>query len=242
MRQENVESYVHFSVSAVGGFLGGYALLNHHELFGNAQTSNMIHLVMGLVGTDFSDVMLRVIDLLLYLTGFALTIFIPKYLKWNLHICSVVLNTITILLLYTMPRGVSDYLFLAPVFLSMAFQWNSFKGAEGFLSSSIFSTNNLRQFSTSFFEYLADGDQKHLKKTRFFGMTLLCFHIGVLFSYLASRIWGLNGVLFGLVFIFFSAVVICLEVRQERKDVRSPYRTARNIAGKAAGTVSGSDA
>lgn len=211
MDKKKLAYYVHYSVSVVGGFLGGYALLNHHELFGNAQTANLIHMAMNIVGQDFIDFLLRLLDLVLYLSGFACTVFLPKYTKWNLHFCSVIFNFLTVIILFFMPKGISDYIALAPVFFATAFQWNSFKGAGGFVSSSIFSTNNLRQFSTSFFEYLCDKDKEHLKKTKFYGMVLLSFHIGVVIAYVATKTWGLKGVLMGSLLVLLSGVLVCID-------------------------------
>lgn len=204
------EYVMHYSVACFGGFLGAYSLINHHELFGNAQTSNLIHIAICLAGSNFHEFSLRLFDLVLYFLGFACTVFIPRYTKWNLHYCSVFLNLCTVWILYLMPRGFNDYIFLAPVFFAMSFQWNSFKGAGGYVSSTIFSTNNFRQFTTSFCEYLCDRDRSHLHKTRFFGGTLLSFHTGVLLAYLVSRVFGLDGVLFGLlpVAISFTAIAV----------------------------------
>lgn len=211
MSKGRLEYYVHYSMSMVGGFLGGYALLNHHELFGNAQTSNLIHIAMNVMGSNFFELLLRLFDLALYFSGFACSVIFAKYTKLNRHFLSIIFDAITILLLFLMPEGISDFLFLAPVFFAMSFQWNSFTGAGGYVSSCIFSTNNFRQFSTSLCEYFCDKDKKHLQKTKFYGMVLLSFHIGVVWSYVASMEWGLGGVLAGLLPISISGVFIFLD-------------------------------
>ncbi len=211
MSKERTEYLVHYAMSMTGGFLGAYALINHHELFGNAQTSNLIHLAICLVGTDFTEFMYRLLDLMLYFSGFACTVYFARNTKIDLHYCSLFFNLMTVLILFWMPRGISDYVFLAPVFFSMAFQWNSFKGVGEYASSSIFSTNNFRQFSTSLCEYLCDKDKTHLQKTCFYGNTLLNYHVGVVVACLASKWFGLNGVLAGLVIILYCWVVVCID-------------------------------
>ena len=45
MTREQKQHILHFAVSSLGGFMGGYAIYNHCDVFGNAQTANMIHLV-----------------------------------------------------------------------------------------------------------------------------------------------------------------------------------------------------
>ena len=42
-----MDRWIHFNMAIVGGFLGGFAILNHHELFGSAQTSNLISVFAG---------------------------------------------------------------------------------------------------------------------------------------------------------------------------------------------------
>ena len=45
MTREQKQHILHFAASSLGGFMGGYAIYNHCDVFGNAQTANMIHLV-----------------------------------------------------------------------------------------------------------------------------------------------------------------------------------------------------
>ena len=37
MCSRDMDRWIHFNMAIVGGFLGGFAILNHHELFGSAQ-------------------------------------------------------------------------------------------------------------------------------------------------------------------------------------------------------------
>ena len=78
-------------------------------------------------------------------------------------------------------------------FLRHERQWSSFSGAQGFVSSTIFSTNNTKQASLAFAEYIADGDRGHFKKVRFYVFTLLAFHFGAAVSFFAVRLMGVHG-------------------------------------------------
>lgn len=49
MCSRDMDRWIHFNMAIVGGFLGGFAILNHHELFGSAQTSNLISVFADLV-------------------------------------------------------------------------------------------------------------------------------------------------------------------------------------------------
>ncbi len=56
MTREQKQHILHFAVSSLGGFMGGYAIYNHCDVFGNAQTANMIHLVSKIFTGDFEGV------------------------------------------------------------------------------------------------------------------------------------------------------------------------------------------
>lgn len=193
MEKEQLKKYLHFVMALTGGFLGAYTLLNHHDLFGNAQTSNMIYIAMDLVGHNIGDFLLRIMDLAVYAFGFACTVLIPKYTKLNLQVCSIIINVIAGMIICLIPSSVNDFAALCPVLFATSFQWNSFKGAEGFVSSTIFSTNNLRQFTTSFTEFLCDKDHEHLRKTKFYGGVLLSYHFGVAVSFILYLYLGTKG-------------------------------------------------
>ena len=57
---------IHYTLSFIGGYLGLYAIVSRADLFGNAQTANLLGVVRDLIGRDFSDMLLRVGALLIY--------------------------------------------------------------------------------------------------------------------------------------------------------------------------------
>ena len=48
MDEATLERHLHLTMTLIGGFMGGYAILNRHDVFGSAQTGNMISLAMHL--------------------------------------------------------------------------------------------------------------------------------------------------------------------------------------------------
>ena len=200
LKKKNMrERRLHYGMAAIGGFLGGFAILIHHSLFANAQTTNLISLAISIVGRNPLQILLHMGSLFLYMLGLSLTVLIPRYTKWNVRLLSIVIDALALLSLPWIPHAVDDFVAMYPIFFAMAFQWNSFQGADGYNSSSIFSTNNLRQFTTSITEYFCDGDRNHLHKSSFYGGTLLFFHMGVAGSYFACTALGEMGALLGLI-------------------------------------------
>lgn len=210
----------HYAAAMVGGFFGGFAVLMHHNLVASAQTSNLINLVKSILGRDILQTLLHLASLALYMLALALTLIIPRYTKWSLHWCSFVITGFTTIIISLIPPSIDDFVALYPIFFAMAFQWNSYPGADGYACSSIFSTNNVRQFTTSFVEFLLDKEHKHLHKTSFYGGTLLAFHAGVAISYLGCKNYGQMGGLFAFIPLSISCVFLIREsyfLRQKTK-------------------------
>ena len=197
--KDNMERIIHLNMAMIGGFIGGYAILNHCDLFGSAQTANMIILAQEFVGRDRADFFLRLIGLFLYMLGLASSVVIPRLFKnINMKLYSITVDVIALTIVSFIPEKTASFIALYPLFFATAAQWCSFKGMEGYNSSTIFSTNNLRQFTTAFTEYLCDKNLTARHKAKLYGCVLLSYHIGVALSYFASLGWGVHSAFIGL--------------------------------------------
>ena len=155
---------LHFVMAFIGGYFGLYAIVARNDLFGSAQTSNLIYLVQDILGGRPLDFVLRIGALVLYSTAVVLSVWLPKHTAVNNKILSILIDGGAAILLG---------------FLPMAFQWCSFKGIGGYNSATVFSTNNLRQFVSAVTLFADEKKQEHLQKLKFYGGTLLSFHVGV---------------------------------------------------------------
>ena len=189
---------LHFIMAFIGGWLGVYALLHFANLFGSAQTSNLIAIVTCLLGGNFGEFALRLGGMALYMAAVALATWLPHHLSADLRVVSLGIDGAAAVILGLFPAEIPPVLGLYPLFFAMAFQWCSFPGAHGFVSATIFSTNNLRQFTSAVTEVYLNHDPSYRLKARFFGLTLLSFHAGVAVSYL---LWDAVG---------FQAAWLCL--------------------------------
>lgn len=211
--RQTLQVSIHYSMAFVGGFFGAYALLNHCDIFGSSQTANLITLVTGLLGHNSHEILIRIGAALLYGLAIALSVVIPRTLGWNLKFLSIFLNGAAALTLFYIPAGTDHILALYPIFFATAFQWCAFKGVYGYACSTIFSTNNYKQTVLGFTEYLCDKNAEALRKGKFFGGTLVFFHLGVIYSYFGYQWMGLHASV--LVFLPL-AVSLCL-VETERR-------------------------
>lgn len=178
---------IHFTVAFIGGFLGMYTIVNFSSLFGSAQTANLICLVTSLLDADWGEMLLRLGGLFLYMAAIALTELLFLRTSLDLRLISLCIDGAAALMTGFFPPDLSPILCLYPMFFSMAFQWNSFSSAKGFPSSTIFSTNNVRQFTLAVTEFCVSRDPACLGKIQLFGGTLLAFHSGVAAAYLLWR-------------------------------------------------------
>lgn len=200
----NYEAFVHYTLSFIGGFLGLYTILTRCELFGSAQTGNLLYLVWDILGHNLSDFLLRLGALFLYIFAIVLTVWLPERFGSDLKRISILIDGIVILMLGFFPKDMNPILGLYPVFFAMAFQWCSFRGACGYVSSTTFSTNNLRQFVSSITQFLMSRDKEARTKAKFFGTTLLTFHAGAGTSYLLCHFFGIPSVWFCMIPLYFS--------------------------------------
>ena len=98
----------------------------------------------------------------------------------------------------------------------MSFQWSSFSGAQDFVSSTIFSTNNTKQVSLAFAQYFCDRDTAHFRKARFYLYTLLAFHMGAAISYFAVKFLFLRGAWLGIELTVLAYYMVACEEQYEK--------------------------
>lgn len=202
-----------YTMAIIGGFYGGFAIANFNVL-GSAETTNMIRLVMSCLGGDLRQTFLCFVAAIIYGLAIVCSKLCTDRIKRHTHLVSVLINFVTTLWLCFAPEGLNYVLILYPMFFACAFQWNSFPGAKGFASSSIFSTNNYRQAILGLVDYLSDRENKSaLEKSRFYFGTLLWFHVGAAAAFLSVKYLGQKGAAINLAFIVFAFAQTVYEYR-----------------------------
>lgn len=207
--------YRHLSLSAVGGFFGGYAMICHSDMLASAQTMNLLELEMGLLRGEPRAVIIHIGALFIYVCAVALTVLLPRYYHVNPRHAVPVIDAMAALILGILPDSVYGFLALYPIFFAMAFQWSAFSGARGHNSSSIFSTNNTKQATLAFTEYICRGEREQLSKAVFFTSVLIAFHIGAAISFFSVKGFGIKGAWCNLLLIAISLIAILKEERFE---------------------------
>lgn len=208
---------IHYIMAICGGFFGVYAIVSRLNIFGSAQTANLIGLVCDIVGKNLLEALLRVGALLIYISAIVLVTVLEKKTDWNLKYLALSIEGITIILLGFFPEHMNPMIALYPMFFMTAFQWCVFKGAKGYACSTIFSTNNLKQTCSALTEYIIlDKEQEKerkekMTKAKVFGGTVLSFHFGVMVGYLACQSFGIRSIWICLIPIVVVTVLLVFE-------------------------------
>ncbi|MDD6482619.1 MAG: YoaK family protein [Lachnospiraceae bacterium] len=226
-KEERLVTMMHHCMAVVGGFMGGYAILIRADFLGNAQTSNLIYLLYAVFGRDFFHVLLRVLAVALYVAGTMLYVMMKNKTGWNIPAVAIGVDCVAVLIEGFIPGSVDPVLALLPIFFSMSLQWNAFPGNYGYVSSTIFSTNNLKQTTLAFSEYLCDKDRKHLHKMKFFLGSLISFHIGVAVSYFCTGALAERGIWLNLPVLGIAAVLVWQRQAVE-KEMKNAVKPAMN--------------
>lgn len=187
------ETRAHHAMAAVGGFFGVYALLTRGGTFGSSETSNLIYLVVsGLDGT-WGPALIRLGSTACYMAGIALAVLWRRYGR-RVKAAAIVIDLAACLLLAWIPAETDPILSLYPMFFATAVQWVAYTQAAGYNCATIFSTNNLRQFTEGVTEYACTRNPEQLRKLKFYGGTLACFHLGVVWGWRCTARWGIPGI------------------------------------------------
>ena len=189
------ETRVHHAMAAVGGFFGVYALLTRGGTFGSSETSNLIYLVIAGLDGSWGSALVRLGGTACYIAGIVFAVLLRRYgRRRQTQISSIAIDLAACLVLALIPEETDPILALYPMLFATAVQWVAYTQAAGYSCATIFSTNNLRQFTEGAAEYLFGREAKQLRKLRFYGGTLVCFHLGAAWGWWCVRRWGISGI------------------------------------------------
>ena len=194
------ELYLHNNMCFIGGYLGAYALLCRCANFGSAQTTNMIQMLCNILGKNYADFLLRITGLLLFVSAIVICSILSNKTSCNMQTYAITIDFLGMFALSFIPASTNPIVAILPIFFLMATHWSVFHGVAQYNSSTIFSTNNLRQMTVGISEYFLTKEETHLQKAKFYGNTLFWYHMGVAISFFACKRLGVYASLCGIPF------------------------------------------
>lgn len=222
LKQKEVK--LHALMCLIGGFAGTYSLLRCHDNFGAAQTANLILVIEALIGADWREMILRMLGLAAYMAGIFTYILVVHRTHWDPRKWLLTTESICMLCIGLLPERLNFFICLYPIFFMLAAQWSVFHGICDYNASTIFSSNNVKQFTLAAGEYLLSRDKKQAEKARFFGMTLLSYHAGVLISMCCYQAASHFSIWFGLIPVTLAAWMISHPQEEKKQHPAVPFR------------------
>ena len=220
IRSKNIDWYRHLSFAAVGGFFAAYAILLRMGIMANAQTLNLLELLLSSLRCHWPDVLMHLGALAMYVLGTMSTVILPHLFGWDMRRVCPIIDALCAVLLAFLPAEMPVIPSLYPIFFAMSVQWSSFTGAQDHISSTIFSTNNTKQASLSLARHLCTREQGQIRRMWFYVSTILCFHAGATVAYFSVLLLEVKGSLCVLPLIGWAYyMVVCEDRSQETASI-----------------------
>lgn len=220
IRSKNIDWYRHLSFAAVGGFFAAYAILLRMGIMANAQTLNLLELLLSSLRCHWPEVLMHLGALAMYVLGTMSTVILPHLFGWDMRRVCPIIDALCAVLLAFLPAEMPVIPSLYPIFFAMSVQWSSFTGAQDHISSTIFSTNNTKQASLSLARHLCTREQGQIRRMWFYVSTILCFHAGATVAYFSVLLLEVKGSLCVLPLIGWAYyMVVCEDRSQETASV-----------------------
>lgn len=185
--KRDITPYVFAMFAVIGGFLEAFTFLLHGGVFCNAQTGNLVMMVIDFVGGNFSGGLRYLYSILAYIVGIILSTVIPaRFKKVNWPLVVTAAEIVVLAALAFIPEDASDWFTYVSVAFVCAVQYNTFTKLRGVALATTFCTNNIRQTVMHLVRGVSDKDKSEYKKSATYAFVVLCFACGAALGALAA--------------------------------------------------------
>lgn len=192
MRMERNKIYEWLEVGLclcfIGGFLDAYTYVSRGGVFANAQTGNIILLILGLAAGEGGAALRYLVPIMFFIVGVILSELLKGVRKneagsfWG-RCCVIGAEIALLLLVGLLPAHFSDMIVNALVSLVAAIQFNSFRKMEGLPFATAFCTGNLRSMTEYLHKFIFKKEQKAIGVSFKYFLFIASFAAGVLCGY-----------------------------------------------------------
>lgn len=194
----------------IGGFLDAYTYVSRGGVFANAQTGNIILLLLGLASGEGASALRYFVPIMFFIVGVISSELLKGVRKneagsfWG-HCCIIGAEIVLLILVGFLPDSFSDMIVNALVSLVAAIQFNSFRKMEGLPFATAFCTGNLRSMTEYLHKFIFKRDRGAFWIGLKYFLFILSFAAGVLGGYYITVLWSGPAV-------FVTAVILILLV------------------------------
>lgn len=209
--KKRLDAILHWNISLVGGFLGGYAILSHAGIFGSAQTGNLMEMASNVRFMEWEELGLRFLAFVFFACGVVAAYLLANYTKLHMRKLAIWVDAAGLVLTAVLPQSIAPIAGLYPIFFGSAFQWGVYSGADGFNSATVFMTNNLKQAVLGWTQYVITKDSEFKRKAVLYTNTVLLFFIGTLAGVSSVAAFGAcKGAFTGLIPLAVARILISI--------------------------------
>ena len=108
-------------------FFGVLRDINHNDVFGNAQTANLIHIVCKIFSADFSGILFLVAGLAAFMAGNIFYVLATRHLKADIRAISLIMTICAVIFMGMFPHVINPYIAVLPILFVTPVQWNAFR-------------------------------------------------------------------------------------------------------------------
>lgn len=186
------QSLLTFAVfGLVGGFLESYTYILHGNVFCNAQTGNIVLMVIYFFKNMPFAALKYIFSILAYTAGILLSAIIPKRIgKWSRSSFMTLLEIAVLAALALIPETASHYYARTVVAFLCAVQYNTFTHCHGAAMSTTFCTNNLRQMILYLYAGVKNRDKASAKKAGIYAFLIAFFIVGAAVGAVSANVLG----------------------------------------------------
>ena len=120
MIQRRLDAILHWNISFVGGFLGGYAILSHAGVFGSAQTGNLMEMASNVRFMEWEEVGLRLLAMVIFACGVIASYMLTNYTNLHMRKLAIWVDAAGLGLTALLPDWFSPIAGVYPIFFCSA--------------------------------------------------------------------------------------------------------------------------
>ena len=184
------------ALAFIGGFLEAYTYLLKGNIFANAQTGNFALMAMRFAYyREPLRALYYLIPMSAYVIGIILTVEMPKRFKGRIswYTLFIIIQFAVFAIVGFLPKSVPYGFTTVAVSFLCAMQYNTFKTCRGVTMSTVFCTNNLRQFAIAAARNKSDEKNAIVKRGILYLANIMFFVFGAASSAFLIRILEENG-------------------------------------------------
>ena len=118
--QRRLDAILHWNISFVGGFLGGYAILSHAGVFGSAQTGNLMEMASNVRFMEWEELGLRLLAMVIFACGVIASYMLTNYTNLHMRKLAIWVDAAGLGLTALLPDWFSPIAGVYPIFFCLS--------------------------------------------------------------------------------------------------------------------------